>query len=119
MERERQVNWQMESGFRRAMGYVYPLHAFKYELHEMVEKFLNSSGEGDNYYAYVRSTDDAQHMSGDILAMLCLLDGKLKELRADYKAREGRELEILDLWMRKHPRGVRTTRDCFRQSREL
>ena len=97
MERERQVNWQMESGFRRAMGYVYPLHAFKYELHEMVDKFLNSAGGEDNYYAYIRSTDDAQHTSGDIIAMLCMLDEKLKELRADYKAREGRDLEILML----------------------
>ena len=51
----------------------------------------------ENYYAYMRSTDDAQHMSGDIFAMLCMLDEKLKGLRARYKAREGRDLEILIL----------------------
>ncbi|MDB6022015.1 MAG: hypothetical protein JWQ04_1872 [Pedosphaera sp.] len=97
MERERQVNWQMESGYRRAMGYVYPLHCFKYELREMAEKFLNCKSAEDNYYAYVRSTDDAQHTSGDIFAMLCMLDEKLKDVRAAYQAREGRELEILIL----------------------
>jgi hypothetical protein len=96
-ERERQVNWQVESAWRRAMGYLHPLRAFKYELREMVEQFLTSDCEGDNYYAYIRSTDDAQHMSGDIFAMLGMLDEKLKELRARYQAREGRDLEILIL----------------------
>src|SRR6185503_15164964 len=51
----------------------------------------------DNYYAMIRSTDDAQHMGRDIFAMLCLLDEKLKELCERYKAREGRDLEILIL----------------------
>ncbi|MDB6067190.1 MAG: hypothetical protein JWR26_3398 [Pedosphaera sp.] len=97
MEHERQMDWQVESAHRRAMGYMFPLHSFNYELREMVEEFINSSSEEENYYAYVRATDDAQHMSGDIFAMLCLLDEKLKELRARYKAREGRDLEILIL----------------------
>ena len=97
MEHERQVHWQMESAYRRALAYVYPLHSFKYELREMLETFLNSNSAGGNYYAYIRSTDDAQHMSGDIFAMLCMLDEKLQELRARYRAREGRDLEILIL----------------------
>ena len=97
VEHERQVNWEVESGYRRAMSYINPLRSFKRELPEMFAKFLNSGCEEGNYYAYICSTDDAQHMSGDIFAMLCLLDEKLKELRAFYKAHEGRDLEILIL----------------------
>lgn len=97
MEYEKQMNWQVESGFRRAMAYVHPLPAFKYEVRELVKNFLNASSEDDNYYALIRSTDDAQHMGRDIFAMLCLLDEKLRELRVRYKAREGRDLEILIL----------------------
>jgi hypothetical protein len=97
MEYEKQMNWQVESGFRRGMAYVHPIPAFKYEVRELVENFLNTSGEDDNYYAMIRSTDDAQHMARDIFAMLSLLDEKLQELRVRYKAREGRDLEILIL----------------------
>jgi hypothetical protein len=97
MEYERQMTWQVNSGFRRAMGYVQPRRAFNYEVRELVANFLNSKSGDDNYYGYIRSTDDAQHMSVDIFAMLCTLDEKLQELRARYKAREGRDLEILIL----------------------
>jgi hypothetical protein len=97
MEHERQMQWQVESGLRRAMGYVFPLRTFQYEVHELIEHFLSTETTNNNFYAYVRSTDDAQHLSGDIFAMLCELDGKLQELRARYKAREGRDLEILIL----------------------
>ena len=97
MEHERQMTWQVESGFLRALGYVFPRSTFKYEVHELIKSFLNTKNGGDNYYAYVRSTDDAQHLSADILAMLCMLDGKLQELRARYKALEGKDLEILIL----------------------
>src|ERR1035437_8782201 len=85
MEHERQMTWQVESGFLRALGYVFPRSTFKYEVHELIKSFLNTKNGGDNYYAYVRSTDDAQHLSADILAMLCMLDEKLQELRARYK----------------------------------
>jgi hypothetical protein len=97
MEHERQMHWQAEGGFHRSMGYMMPLHAFKYELGQVTEQFLNSKSTEGTFYAYMRSTDDAQHMAGDIFAMLCLLDDQLKELRARYRAREVRELEILIL----------------------
>ena len=95
MEHERQVNWQLASSYCRAMAYVYPLHFFKYEVAAVVDNFLKCKCPGDNYYVYVRSTDDAQHMSGDIFAMLCALDEKIEELRVRYRQREGRDLEIV------------------------
>ena len=97
MEYEKQMHWQVESGFRRAMAYVHPFPALRYEVSELVEDFLNSPSGDDNYYAMIRSTDNGQHMARDIFAMLCLLDEKLQELRVRYQALEGRELEILML----------------------
>jgi hypothetical protein len=97
MEHEKQMHWEVENGFLRTLGYVYPSHMYQYEVHELVKNFLNTTDNGDNFYAYVRTPDDAQHLSRDIFAMLCALDEKLQELRALYKAREGHELEILIL----------------------
>jgi hypothetical protein len=97
MEHERQMQWQVENGFLRTIGYVYPSHMYQYEVHELVKNFLNTKITGDNYYAYIRTPDDAQHLSRDIFSALCLLDEKLRELRAEHKKREGRELEIVIL----------------------
>jgi len=97
MEHEKQMHWQVENGFLRTLGYVYPSHTYEYEVHELVRNFLNAKGGGDNFYAYVRTSDDSQHLSRDVFAMLCALDEKLQKLRALYKAQEGHELEILIL----------------------
>src|SRR5579862_5902104 len=56
MEHERQMHWQAESAYLRAMAYVYPLHTFKSELRQMTRAFLESRDDGGNYYVYVRST---------------------------------------------------------------
>jgi hypothetical protein len=87
----------VENGFLRTLGYVYPSHTYEYEVHELVRNFLNAKGGGDNFYAYVRTSDDSQHLSRDVFAMLCALDEKLQKLRALYQAQEGHELEILIL----------------------
>jgi hypothetical protein len=97
MEHERQMHWQVQNGFLRAMGYVFPSHMYEYEVNEMIKHFVDAGNVGDNFYAYVRASDDAQHMNRDILAMLCQLDRQLQKLRANYKQREGRDLEIVIL----------------------
>jgi hypothetical protein len=97
MEHERQMNWQVQDRFLRAMGYVFPSDMYDYEVSEMIKHFREAGGVGGNYYAYIRASDDAQHMNRDIFGMLCRLDGQLQELRADYKKREGRDLEIVIL----------------------
>jgi hypothetical protein len=63
----------------------------------LVKNFLTAVNVSGTYYAYLRSPDDAQHLSGDIMAMLCAVDEKLQELRSTYREREGTELEILIL----------------------
>ncbi len=97
MEYEKKMTWRIEGGFRLAMSYARPRPAFAREVRQLAESFLNTRHEGGNYYAFIRSTDDAQHLACDILAMLCTLDETLQELRARYLAREGRDLEILIL----------------------
>jgi hypothetical protein len=97
MEYERQMDWQVESGFRRGMGYIFPLHAYEHEVRQMSQEFCNTASAGTNYYAYIRASDDAQHLDRDIFVMLCRLDRELQTLRARYRAREGRELQIVML----------------------
>ncbi len=96
-EYERQMTWELDGSFRRVTSYGFPVKAFRYELNQAIKGFLQSSEAQTNYYALIHSTDSAQHLWGDIRSMLCTLDEKLQELRAIYRAREGKELEILIL----------------------
>ena len=97
MEYERQMDWQVESGFLRGLGYLYPQHTYEYEVRRMVEHFWQTTSRAQNYYAYVRASDDAQHLERDIFAMLCRLDRELQNMRARYRAQEGRDLQIVIL----------------------
>ena len=97
VEHERQMDWQVESGFTRAMGYIYSAHTFQYEMRAMARNFWDTQDTNANYYAYIRASDDAQHLDRDIFSLLCMMDKQLQNLRARYKAREGRDLQILIL----------------------
>jgi hypothetical protein len=99
LDYETQMTWHLQGGFRRTVSYSSPKATFKYELRQVIEGFLQSSGDRTNcyYYALFQGTDIAQHSWGDVRSMLCMLDQKLEEVRATYRAREGRELEILIL----------------------
>ncbi len=97
MEYEQQMDWQMQSTFDRAQGYLFPGKVFKIEVRELIKSFLEAKGDGENFYGLIRATDDAQHVAGHIFPLMSELDEKLRELCATYKAREGRDLEILIL----------------------
>jgi hypothetical protein len=97
MEHERQMDWQVENGFLRAMGYLFPLHIYQHELRGLSENFWKAAGAERNFYVYIRASDDAQHMDCDIVVMLCRLDRELQALRARYQARTGRDLQIVIL----------------------
>ncbi|HTV40062.1 MAG TPA: hypothetical protein VMF08_05780 [Candidatus Sulfotelmatobacter sp.] len=97
MEHERQMDWQSQSDFTRSMGYIYSEHVYDLEVHEMLNSFWATDDTNANYYAYIRSSDDAQHMDRDVYSLLCTMDRKLQELRARYRAAEGRDLQILIL----------------------
>lgn len=110
MEHERQMDWQVQNGFVRALGYLFPAHTLRYEMHGMVVNFLKTAGLKENYYVYIRASDDSQHLDRDILALLCELDHRLQKLRSEYKAREGRDLEIVILSDHGHNHAGRGTR---------
>jgi len=97
MEHERQMDWQVENGVVRAMGYIFPQQTYQYEIRAMCQNFWKSASQVENYYAYVRASDDAQHLDRDIFTMLRLLDRQLQEMRARYKAKAGRDLQIVIL----------------------
>src|SRR5664279_6393296 len=40
MEHESQMQWELENGFLRTLGYVYPVHTYKYELYKFPKEFL-------------------------------------------------------------------------------
>jgi hypothetical protein len=95
VEYEKQMTWQMDGAFGRVLGYLAPRRAFQYEVNALIDDFLHVRDGPATYYALIHSTDSAQHLSGDIFAMLYTLDEKLRQLRDTYRSREGRELEIL------------------------
>lgn len=97
MEHERQMNWQVQDGSLRTMAYLFPLQMFDFETGEMMKSFLNARDADQDYYVYIRASDDAQHMNRDIFGLLCRLDEQLQKLRETYKSREGRDLEIVIL----------------------
>jgi hypothetical protein len=97
MEHERQMDWQVQNGLVRAMGYMFPVHTYRYELHGMAAHFWKAADGVRDYYVYVRASDDAQHLQRDIFGLLCELDQRLQMLRATYRTREGRDLEIVML----------------------
>src|SRR5664279_3680208 len=74
LEHEKQMDWQVESGFIRSMGYIYSAHVFEYEMRKLVKNFWNTRSTNADYYAYLRTSDDAQHLDRDIFSLLCLLD---------------------------------------------
>src|SRR5262249_15666187 len=97
MEFEKQMHWRVVSGWRHAMGYLFARRTFKRGLKEVIYEFWGTKWQGETYYAYFRSSDDAQHMDCDIREMLCTLDEQLRELRERYLAVTGQELEVLIL----------------------
>lgn len=97
MEHESQMDYQLENGMFRTMGYVYPVHTFELELSEMVRTFWNATDNHGDFYVYIRTTDDAQHLDRDIFGMLSMLDKQLQKMRARYRKQEGRDLQILIL----------------------
>lgn len=116
MEHERQMDWQVENGFIRALGYLFPAHTFRYEIYGMAANFWKTASQRHNYYVYIRASDDAQHLDRDILGLLCELDQRLQQLRAQYKAREGHDLEIVILSDHGHNhagRGIRVEDSAF------
>jgi hypothetical protein len=94
---ERQMHFQEENGWVRSRGYAFPNHEFKKEMQDFLHDFKYDSAGIDTYYAMLRTTDSAQHLSADIVRILHELDENLRQLQMEYRAQMGRDLEILIL----------------------
>jgi hypothetical protein len=114
VEHESQMQWESENDFERSMGYMYSVHTFDYEQYEMMRSFWHTDSTNRDYYVYIRSSDDAQHMSRDILALLMTLDRNLQDLRARYRAQERRDLQIVILSDHAHNHAGRGRRTPIR-----
>lgn len=97
MEHERQMHYQLQNGLFRALGYLYPVHTCRLEIYNTLKYFWKAPDDVQTFYVYLRATDDAQHLDRDIFEILCELDQKLQKLRADYRAKTGRDLQIVIL----------------------
>jgi hypothetical protein len=95
MEHERQMDYQLQNGIFRALGYLHPVDTYRLEMFNALRAFRRTRSERSDFYVYLRSTDDAQHLDRDIMKLLCDLDQKLQRLRAAYRAENGRDLEIV------------------------
>jgi len=45
LEYEEQMNWHLQGNFRRTMSYSAPMRTFRYELNQVIERFLQSNEE--------------------------------------------------------------------------
>ena len=97
MEHESQMDFQMENGMFRTMGYIYPVHTYDIEVRKMQSDFWKATNNDGSFYVYIRASDDAQHLDRDIFSMLSMLDERLQKMRARYLQQEGRDLQILIL----------------------
>ena len=116
MEHEHQMDWQVQNGFIRTMGYLFPVHTLRYEMAGLEANFWRALGRDQNYYAYFRATDDSQHLDRDILPLLCWLDQRLQKMRARYRSSTGRDLPIVLLSDHGHNhagRGIRARERAF------
>lgn len=116
MEHEHQMHYQLQDGFLRAMGYLYPVRTFREEMQGGIARFWQTTGTQHNFYFYSRASDDAQHLDCNIFALLFDVDHRLQKMRARYKALTGRDLEIVILSDHGHNhagRGIRADDGAF------
>lgn len=97
VEHEKQMDYQLQNGFFRALGYLYPMRTYNLEIFHALREFRRCPPGQTNFYIYLRATDDAQHLDRDIQKILCDLDRRLQKLRAECKAETGRDLQIVIL----------------------
>src|SRR5580698_4395469 len=97
MEHERQMDWQLQNGFLRAMGYLFAAQTFREEMRGALRSFWKSTGTEQNFYVYLRASDDSQHLDRDIFSLLCEFDRKIQKTRARYQALYGHDLEVVIL----------------------
>ena len=71
MEHERQMDYQLQNGIFRALGYLHPVDTCRLEMFNAVRAFRRTRSDRRDFFVYLRGTDDAQHLDRDIMKLLC------------------------------------------------
>jgi len=92
-EYEKSMNWRLEGIIEHLSCFLFPQNSFTDELKTIEDKFF-ATDDAPIFYAYVISTDDIQHMGGNVLPLLRQLDQMLARVQARYRELIGEKLEI-------------------------
>lgn len=91
---EKSMHWHLEGFIEHLTGFLFPNYAFEEELKEIEASFFKAQNTR-NFYAYVISTDDIQHMAGDVIGLLLQLDQLVKNIEQRYTQITGEKLEVV------------------------
>ncbi len=105
IEYERRMDFAFSTKFHHLGAYLISNQVARREVDIDVKEFLRSTGRA-TIYAYNVGPDALQHTRGDLRKYLLHLDHKLAQLQHTYRARTGRDLEILMLSDHGHNRAI-------------
>ncbi|MCA0377432.1 MAG: alkaline phosphatase family protein [Gemmatimonadetes bacterium] len=108
IEYEERMDLAFDAKFHHLGAYLMSGRTARREVDGDVRAVLQSSGR-PTLYAYNIGPDALQHTRGNLDAYLAHLDAKLVWLRAQYRERTGRELEIVLLSDHGHNRAAEAT----------
>lgn len=108
IEYEERMDLAFDAKFHHLGAYLMSGRVARREVNTAVETVLRTSGRG-TLYVYNIGPDALQHTRGDLDRYLTHLDSKLTALRAVYRERTGRDLEIVVLSDHGHNRAVDAT----------
>ncbi|QJR34519.1 hypothetical protein [Gemmatimonas groenlandica] len=105
IEYEHRMDFAFGTKFHHLGAYLLSNQVARKEVDVDVKEFLKRGGR-PTIYAYNVGPDALQHTRGDLDRYLAHLDRKLAELQRTYRARTGRDLEILILSDHGHNRAI-------------
>jgi len=105
IEYERRMDFAFGTKFHHLAAYLMSNQVARKEVDVDVKEFLRRGGR-PTIYAYNVGPDALQHTRGDLDKYLSHLDAKLAELQRTYRARTGRDVEILILSDHGHNRAI-------------
>lgn len=105
IEYEERMDLAFDAKFHHLGAYLMSGRVARREINTAVETVLRTAGRG-TLYVYNIGPDALQHTRGDLVGYLTHLDVKLKALRATYRERTGRDLEIVLLSDHGHNRAA-------------
>lgn len=104
IEYEERMDYAFDGKFHHLGAYLISSPVARREVDTDVKRILSTRGR-ETVYLYNVGPDALQHTRGDIAPYLDHLDAKLLELQERYRARTGREVELVVMSDHGHNRG--------------